>query len=253
MELVQDSQVDDIVGDEQQQRIVSKLHEILRPFLLRRMKADVLTDMPAKREVVLYCGMTSPQREYYARVLQGTIRDTLLAMGIEGAGDTSQMNQLMNLRKVCNHPFLFGEPRDPSSGQFLGEAHPALLLMASGKFKLLDRMLPRLRAGGHKVLIFSQMTQLLDILHDYLLHKGYADTCRLDGSTKIADRQQQIDHFNSSPDCFVFLLSTRAGGLGINLSSADTVIIFGTHTRTYRREIAATASDRRRTWRCTGS
>jgi SNF2 family DNA or RNA helicase len=169
--------------------------------------------------------MTSLQREYYSRVLQGTIRDTLVAMGIEGARDTSQINQLMNLRKVCNHPFLFGEPRDPQSGHYLGEANPSLLVMASGKFKLLDRMLPRLKAEGHKVLIFSQMTQLLDILHDYLLHKGY-DTCRIDGNTKMQERQESIDRFNSSPDCFCFLLSTRAGGLGINLASADTCILF---------------------------
>ncbi|CAE7308793.1 CHR5, partial [Symbiodinium microadriaticum] len=175
--------------------------------------------------VVIYCPMSSLQKEYYTRVADGSIRDTLVCMGIERARDTSQMNMVMNLRKVCNHPFLFGEPRDPASGQYLGELNPALLVLASGKFKLLDRMLPRLKAQGHKVLIFSQMTQLLDILHDYLLHKGY-DMCRLDGSTKVADRQQQIDHFNSSSECFCFLLSTRAGGLGINLASADTCILF---------------------------
>lgn len=107
----------------------------------------------------------------------------------------------------------------------MGEANPALLVMASGKFKLLDRMLPVLREGGHRVLIFSQMTRLLDILQDYLAYRGYG-CCRIDGSTKVLDRQAAIDSFNQDPDMFVFLLSTRAGGLGINLASADTAILF---------------------------
>ena len=136
----------------------------------------------------------------------------------------SQANVTMNLRKCCNHPFLFGEPKDPS-GSYLGDAKPQLLVMASGKFKLLDRMLPLLKAGGHKVLLFSQMTKLMDILQDYLLWKGYG-LCRLDGSTELTERQHMIDTFNTQPEVFCFLLSTRAGGQGINLASADTVILF---------------------------
>ncbi len=106
-------------------------------------------------------------------------------MNIDGAKDITQMNPMMHLRKVCNHPFLFGEPKD-AQGRYLGEVNKKLLTLASGKFKLLDRMLPRLKAGGHKVLIFSQMTQLMNILEDYLLSlgEGYA-YCRLDGSTKV--------------------------------------------------------------------
>jgi ATP-dependent DNA helicase len=145
-------------------------------------------------------------------------------MGVEGAKDISQVNMLMNLRKACNHPFLFGEPRT-ESGEFIGESDPSLLRAASGKFQLLGRMLPRLKAEGHKVLIFSQMTKLLDILQDYLDTLGY-DYCRIDGQVKVLDRQSSIERFNSDPDMFVFLLSTRAGGLGINLQSADTCIIF---------------------------
>jgi SNF2 family DNA or RNA helicase len=96
------TQVDDILGNEQKERIVSKLHEIFRPFLHRRMKKDVLLKMPPKLEIVVYCGMSSMQREYYARVQDNSIRDALLNMGIiENAGDISQINQLMNLRKVC--------------------------------------------------------------------------------------------------------------------------------------------------------
>ena len=169
--------------------------------------------------------MSSLQQLYYARVLDNTIRDTLISMKIEGSQAVSQINQNMNLRKVSNHPFLFGEPRDVASGKYLGEANPELLIMASGKLKLLDRMLPTLKAQQHKVLIFSQMTQMLDVLQDYLFAKSYR-CCRLDGSTKLEERQEGIDLFNSDPDVFCFLISTKAGGLGINLTSADTCIIF---------------------------
>jgi ATP-dependent DNA helicase len=136
-------------------------------------------------------------------------------------------NPVMQLRKVCNHPFLFGEPRDPASGQYLTDINPALLHLVSGKFKLLDRLLPRLYAGGHKVLIFSQMTKLLNLLERYLENKGY-HYCYIDGSVPIQERQKMINHFNSCAhdEKFVFLLSTRSGGLGINLTSADVCIIF---------------------------
>lgn len=220
-----ETQVDDILGDEQQTRVVSKLHEILRPFLLRRMKRDVLSFIPLKKEIVIYCGMSSLQKLYYEKVLDNSIRETLVSMNIEGANAISQINQLMNLRKVSNHPFLFGEPRDSKTGQYLGEANPKLLIMASGKLKLLDRMLPALKEQKRKVLLFSQMTQMLDILQDYLHHKDY-QCCRLDGTTKLADRQESIDSFNRDEEMFCFLISTKAGGLGINLTAADTCIIF---------------------------
>jgi ATP-dependent DNA helicase len=220
-----DTQVDEIIDNEHHSRVITKLHEILRPFLLRRIKRGVLLKMPPKKEIVVYCGMSSLQSEYYTLIKQGKIREALISMGIEGAKDVSQQNMIMNLRKVCNHPFLFGEPCD-DRGRYLGEAQPKLLSMASGKFRLLDRMLPLLKKQGHKVLIFSQMTELLNILEDYLLLTEGYDYCRLDGSTKIQDRQAGIDRFNKDPNCFVFLLSTRAGGLGINLTSADTCILF---------------------------
>ena len=188
------------------------------------MKKDVLINMPPKAEVVVYCGMSSLQKEYYACVCNGNIRQTLVDMKIEGAKETSQQNKIMNLRKVCNHPFLFGEPKD-DRGQYLGEVNPKFLSMASGKFKLLDRLLPRLKAAGHKVLLFTQFTTLLDILQDYCSYNNY-QMCRLDGNTKVHERQTSIDAFNNDPDIFLFMLSTRAGGLGINLAAADTVLIF---------------------------
>jgi len=219
-----DTQVDDIMKTEQETRVVSKLHEVLRPFLLRRMKKDVLIDMPPKAEVIVYCGMSALQKEYYAHVHNDTIRKTLVDMKIDNANNTSQINKLMNLRKVCNHPFLFGEPKD-ERGRYLSDVNGEFISMASGKFRFLDRILPRLKKQGHKVLVFSQMTELLGILQDYCTYNDYSH-CRLDGSTKVQERQEMIDTFNNDKDMFLFMLSTRAGGLGINLAAASTVIIF---------------------------
>jgi|EP00970_Alexandrium_tamarense_P014684 ATP-dependent DNA helicase len=229
---------EDIVAEQRQNQTVSKLHDILRPFLLRRIKMDVLTDMPPKKEVVVYAGMSKLQAGYAQMIEQGVLRDMLLNQGIEQARTLSQTNKQMNHRKNCNHPFMFGEPIDPASGAHMGSAHPQLLIRASGKFALLDRMLERLFKDKHQVLIFSQMTSLLNVIEDYLLFRQWK-YCRIDGSTKIDERQRQMDVFNSEKTAgkggtrndgddrhFVFLLSTRAGGLGINLATADTCIIF---------------------------
>lgn len=222
-------QVEDIVQTEHKERVVSKLHDILRPFLLRRMKRDVLADhLPPKREIVVFCGMSSLQREYIAHIHNHTLRETLVNMGIEGAAQSALLNPVMQLRKAANHPFLFGEPKD-ERGTYLGEANPKLLTMASGKLRALEQLLSHLKKNGHKVLIFSQMTEVLSILEDFLLNKGWG-YCRLDGSTHLEDRQVGIDAFNKDPTSndklFVYLLSTRAGGLGINLTAADTCILF---------------------------
>eukprot|EP01034_Spumella_vulgaris_P024604 gene24604-30969_t len=149
-----DTKVEDIISTEEQERIVTKLHEILRPFVLRRLKSEVLKDRLApKRDVVIYCGMSSLQTKYYSMVLDGTIRENLTALGVDGAKSISQVNMNMNMRKVCNHPFLFGDIRD-SSGRFIRESNPHMLVMSSDKLQLLHRMLPRLKSEGHKVLIF---------------------------------------------------------------------------------------------------
>lgn len=131
------------------------------------------------------------------------------------------LNLLMQLRKVCNHPYLFPgiEPEGIEEGEHLIEA--------SGKLVIMDKILNKLfEEGGHKVLIFSQMTMVLDILEDYCNYRAFK-YCRIDGSTDMNSRDQQIEHFMAEgSDRFVFLLSTRAGGLGINLTAADTVIIY---------------------------
>ena len=223
-----ETQTDDILEDEARDHLVTKLHEILRPFLLRRLKKDVMLDLPPKREVVVYAPMTEFQLGLDDLVRQKKLREALASMGIDAKGASgellSEKNILMNLRKVSNHPFLIGEPS--VGGQYLGEAVPEAIVTSSGKFKLLDRMLTRMKADGHKVLVFSQMTRMLDIMEDLFRLRGYG-YCRLDGGTNIDERQRQIDEFNTpGSDLFVFMLSTRAGGLGINLASADTVILF---------------------------
>lgn len=225
-----------ILMEQRKNQTVSKLHDILRPFLLRRIKTDVLSEMPPKKEIIVYSGMSKLQKGYGQQIDDGTLRDNLIKEGIEMGRTLSQTNKQMNHRKNINHPFMFGEPLDPVTGLHLGTAYPQLLVRASGKFALLDRMLMRLHKDKHQVLIFSQMTRLLNIIEDYLAFRKFK-YCRIDGSTKIDDRQQQMDVFNaektsgengmrneSDDRIFVFLLSTRAGGLGINLVSGKRTV-----------------------------
>lgn len=144
-------------------------------------------------------------------------------------GAKALMNTIMQLRKLCNHPFMFqhieeavakhiGCPTDIVAGPDI--------FRASGKFELIDRILPKLKATGHRILMFCQMTQCMTIIEDYFNYKGYK-FLRLDGMTKSEERADMLKHFNEKgSEYFIFLLSTRAGGLGLNLQSADTVIIF---------------------------
>lgn len=232
------SSEEDIMMEQRKNKTVTKLHEILRPFLLRRVKMDVLKEMPPKKEIVVYSGMSRLQLGYADLIEKGVLREDLLRQGIADAKNLSQTNKMMNHRKNVNHPFMFGEPLDPATGTHLGTKYPQLLVRASGKFALMDRMLDRLHKDGHQVLIFSQMTKVLNIIEDYLSFRNWK-YCRIDGSTKIDDRQAAMDVFNAETTggvngtrnygddrYFVFMLSTRAGGLGINLTSADTCIIF---------------------------
>lgn len=222
---------DAIIQEQVKNQTVTKLHSILRPFLLRRVKIDVLSEMPPKKEIVVYSGMSRLQLGYADLIEKGVLRDELLRQGIEGGRNLSQTNKMMNHRKNINHPFMFGEPIDPAAGVHIGTSHPQLLVRASGKFALMDRMLQRLHKDGHQVLIFSQMTKVLNIIEDYLNFREWK-YCRIDGSTNIDDRQKAMDMFNAEKTggvngtrnmrddrFFVFMLSTRAGGLGINLVS----------------------------------
>lgn len=297
--------------------IVTKLHEILKPFLLRRLKIDVEPNMPPKKEYLLKAPLTQQQAEIYKAIVNHEIRDYLIEKmsGVssrepspapsvetidvsETGNDTADteitrrssrrlakqtrlnyqidndderfaqrieaglpvktreievpvksmeetgrdwavrtatkkvnnmrlQNIIMQLRKVSSHPFLFDWPRDMTTGEYVINDD---LVNASGKMLLLNRLLDALFKRGHKVLIFSQFTTMLDVIEDWATEFKKWRTYRIDGDTKQADRLSQMNDFNNadnSPDAVkLFLLSTRAGGLGVNLVAADTVIFF---------------------------
>ncbi|KAI8928941.1 SNF2 family N-terminal domain-containing protein [Entophlyctis helioformis] len=340
--------------------LVNSLHQILKPFLLRRIKSEVAVDLPKKREYLLYAPLTPKQKELYDSAIRGTLAATLAGNMMQSFGHpaaivvdepaamntdlkendppaadgplgTSDMdkagqqeqtdaaesgdrvpvrrtrsmrnksrqsytelsddqyfqkletaplakatpvsvsrtesalahvtklvngqklqNVIMQLRKVCNHPYLFDISQDEDFERDMPMKHlsPSLLGTASedatvaaastavvhqklpeivawsGKMLLLERLLPALFERGHKVLIFSQMTRMLDVIADWCFFVKKWQFCRIDGSVHMEERRRQIHDFNHDPDHRIFLLSTRAGGLGINLTAADTVIIF---------------------------
>ncbi|EHB06118.1 Chromodomain-helicase-DNA-binding protein 1-like protein [Heterocephalus glaber] len=208
-DLFSKEQVEDFVQRyqdiEKESKSGNELHRLLQPFLLRRVKAEVATELPKKTEVVIYHGMSALQKKYYKAIL---MKD-LDAFENEMAKKVKLQNILSQLRKCVDHPYLFDgvEPEPFEVGDHLIEA--------SGKLHLLDKL-------GHRVLLFSQMTQMLDILQDYMDYRGYSYE-RVDGSVRGEERHLAIKNFGQQP-IFVFLLSTRAGGVGMNLTAADTVI-----------------------------
>ncbi|MCJ1404514.1 hypothetical protein MMC11_007740 [Xylographa trunciseda] len=298
-------------------KFVVALHEILKPFLLRRVKTDVETDLPKKREYILYAPLTAPQKELYRQIVEGNsrayleqqaidriVRDSSIASGrssslkrkaVNGTatpnksarssrastpgsvrsanssrksakrksykevsdqqyfrelGESSEsesideeeqeeldraktielakkeisnkklQNPIMQLRLACNSPHNFFWPWDND------ETPDSTLVTHSGKMLMLDRLVPYLFAAGHKVLIFSQFKTQLDILEDWASLQHHWEVCRIDGGVKQDERRQQITDFNTKKHVKLFLLSTRAGGQGINLTAADTVILF---------------------------
>jgi SWI/SNF-related matrix-associated actin-dependent regulator of chromatin subfamily A member 5 len=228
--------------------VIKKLHTVLRPFMLRRIKKDVATALPPKKETKLYIGLTEMQQKWYVSCLQ---KDAHELNKLGGPDKNRLMNVLMQLRKVrvvcrasrsllfvfrflthpvtfyvkvCNHPYLFdGAEAGPpySDGPHLWEN--------SGKMQLLHKLLPKLKDRGSRVLIFSQMTRVLDILEDYMRLLGH-EYCRIDGNTDGERRDSQMDEFNiDGSSKFCFLLSTRAGGLGINLATGKCDLSFVLH------------------------
>lgn len=223
-----DQEIDFENQDAEQETYIRDLHSRLQPFILRRLKKDVEKSLPSKTERILRVELSDVQTDYYKNIL--TKNYSALSAGSKGA-HFSLLNIMNELKKASNHPYLFDMAEDRVLAKF-GDGRMSRenilrgLIMSSGKMVLLDQLLTRLKKDGHRVLIFSQMVRMLDILGDYLNIKGITYQ-RLDGTVPSAQRRISIDHFNA-PDSndFVFLLSTRAGGLGINLMTADTVIIF---------------------------
>uniref|UniRef100_A0A8C1WRS9 Chromodomain helicase DNA binding protein 3 n=1 Tax=Cyprinus carpio TaxID=7962 RepID=A0A8C1WRS9_CYPCA len=202
---------------------IKKLHDLLGPHMLRRLKADVFKNMPAKTELIVRVELSPMQKKYYKFILTRNFE----ALNSKGGGNqVSLLNIMMDLKKCCNHPYLFPVASDEAPKTPSGAYEGSGLTKASGKLMLLQKMLRKLKEQGHRVLVFSQMTKMLDLLEDFLDYEGYKYE-RIDGGITGALRQEAIDRFNAPGACqFCFLLSTRAGGLGINLATADTVIIF---------------------------
>ncbi|XP_047401313.1 lymphoid-specific helicase-like [Sciurus carolinensis] len=268
---------EDIIAKEREQNVLHMLHQILTPFLLRRLKSDVALEVPPKREVIVYAPLSKKQEVFYTAIVNRTIANmfgtseketvelsptgrpkrrtrksinyskidnfpneleklisqiqpevdrerTVVEMNspIESEVNLKLQNIMMLLRKCCNHPYLIEYPIDPVTQEFKIDEE---LVTNSGKFLILDRMLPELKKRGHKVLLFSRMTRMLDILMDYCQLRNF-NFSRLDGSMSCSEREENMHNFNTDRDVFIFLVSTRAGGLGINLTAADTVIIY---------------------------
>ncbi|WFD05971.1 Putative ATPase [Malassezia vespertilionis] len=237
-------------------RVVKQLHDILKPFLLRRVKAEVEQGIPPKKEYLLYTPLSATQAAMYNHTARGTIRAWLVehmsglthsqiaalrkasskkapreAKAWQALQDAERRvramrheNIPMHLRKICCHPYLMDWPTAGDSDTLRVDKHICLL---SGKMCMLERILKALFAHGHRVLVFSQFTTMLDILELWATDLHHWTPYRIDGSTPQAQRASQVKEFNEHPEKGrLFLLSTRASGLGINLVGADTVVFY---------------------------
>ncbi|KAJ4485467.1 SNF2-family ATP dependent chromatin remodeling factor snf21 [Lentinula aciculospora] len=211
------------LNEEEALLIIRRLHKVLRPFLLRRLKKDVESELPDKVEKVIKVRMSALQSQLYKQMKKHKmIADGKDAKGKSG-GVKGLSNELMQLRKICQHPFLFESVEDKVNPSGMIDER---IVRTSGKIELLNRILPKFFATGHRVLIFFQMTKVMDIMADFLRFLG-VKFLRLDGGTKTEERASFVALFNAKDSEYkVFILSTRAGGLGLNLQTADTVIIF---------------------------
>jgi len=208
----------EIDDQDAKKEMISQLHKVLRPFMLRRLKVDVAKGLPPKTETLVMVGMSKIQKQLYKKLL---LRDIDSITSQNTKNKTTILNIVMQLRKCCGHPYLFEGVEDRSLDP-LGEH----LVENCGKLSMVDKLLKRLKERDSRVLIFTQMTRVLDILEDFMVMRGYK-YCRIDGNTAYDVRESSIDAFNApNSEKFVFILSTRAGGLGINLQTADICILY---------------------------
>jgi len=253
----------------EQERILHA-KRIMKPFFLRRLKTEVLKNLPKKTEEVIKVPLTSIQHENYFKMVAEYKKRAKDSAAAREAGKIvrnkdSGVGMLMNLRKIANHPLLTRNLFDQSQvrqlarllkkdathekavEKFIAEdlsvmsdfdIHKTCLayrcvehyslgnhqICDSGKFNLLDDMLPQMKENDDRVLIFTQFVMVLDIMEQYLRIRGHK-YLRLDGSTAVQERQAMIDTYNNDDSYFIFILSTKAGGLGINLTAANTVIL----------------------------
>ncbi|CAL0330680.1 unnamed protein product [Lupinus luteus] len=209
-----------LLSEEENLLIINRLHQVLRPFVLRRLKHKVENELPEKIERLIRCEASA-----YQKLLMKRVEENLGAFGSSKA--RSVHNSVMELRNICNHPYL-SQLNSDEVDNYIPKHYLPPIIRLCGKLEMLDRLLPKLKATDHRVLFFSTMTRLLDVMEEYLTLKQYR-YLRLDGHTSGSDRGALIDLFNKSDSpYFIFLLSIRAGGVGVNLQAADTVILFDT-------------------------
>lgn len=209
------------------QEQVVKLQQLLAPYILRRVKEDVEKSIPPKEETIISVELTTLQKQYYRAIYDKN--KSFLYRGTKNGLPTLNNIQLQ-LRKCCNHPFLIKGVEERELEELGRRPTPAQIMektiQCSGKMVLVSKLIPKLKRDGHKILIFSQFLKQLDLLERYCEANSFVYE-RLDGSTGGSMRQSAIDRFSRPHSkSFIFLLSTKAGGVGINLIAADTVIIF---------------------------
>ncbi|KAL3133545.1 hypothetical protein ABBQ38_007396 [Trebouxia sp. C0009 RCD-2024] len=215
-----------MLDEEESLLVTNRLHQVLRPFMLRRLKESVATELPQKIERLVPCQLSAYQKGLNCLV-EGEVQAG--EEGLAGKGLKRINNTLMELRTICNHPLI--SRLHPAGGESQLAGHPQRLppeVSLCGKMEVLDRMLVKLIAAGHKVLLFSTMTRALDVVEDYLDWRGF-EHLRLDGAVSSAERGDLVQKFNAPGSAVsVFLLSVRAGGVGLNLQAADTVVMYDT-------------------------
>eukprot|EP00931_Biecheleriopsis_adriatica_P062129 TRINITY_DN37405_c0_g1_i2.p1 TRINITY_DN37405_c0_g1~~TRINITY_DN37405_c0_g1_i2.p1 ORF type:complete len:789 (+),score=170.79 TRINITY_DN37405_c0_g1_i2:75-2441(+) len=217
-----DAEADQLLSEEEELLIIQRLHGVLRPFLLRRTKAQVLADLPPRKEVVVWVPLSCWQKAHYRHGLRKVHQAESRRVRCRQRGSTkASVSSGLFLRKAVNHPYHF------LGSQAASTRSKEELVRASGKFEFLDRFLPRLLALDHKVLIFAQMATSLDLLEGLLQARGIAYV-RIDGRKTLRQRAGAVASLKNLPNVGVMLLTTRAGGLGLNLQVADTVILFDT-------------------------
>ncbi|GAB5590463.1 DNA repair protein rhp26 [Umbelopsis nana] len=188
------------------------LRDLINPYLLRRMKADVASDLPKKSEQVLFCKLTAAQRRAYEEFIKSKEMESIMI------GRRQVLFGIDIVRKICNHPDILNRDRDGDDPSY-GDPEK------SGKMVVVRALLSLWKKEGHRVLLFSQTRQMLDILEKMIRQLNY-NYLRMDGTTAIQNRMLMVDQYNANSDIFVFLLTTKVGGLGLNLTGADRVIIF---------------------------
>jgi SWI/SNF-related matrix-associated actin-dependent regulator of chromatin subfamily A member 5 len=218
------AQAFDITNNVVDKETLQNAQKLLSLVMLRRLKDQVEKLMPKKIETKVLCPLSSMQVFWYKALLMkdiGTLANSTGDGGPSVGGGKVLSNLIMQLRKCCLHPFLFhGAESDPN------ETSLEELIASSGKLAVLDKLLCSLYQKGHRTVLFSQFTSILDILEDYCVLRGWS-FCRFDGSTARATRNYIVNSFNEpGSDKFIFLMSTRSGGMGLNLQTADTCILY---------------------------